>query len=353
MKRITYISKLKGDLSFSKIEELGKISQKKNQSVQITGTLVCFNNLFFQIIEGEDLEIDELYKKIKSDHRHEDILVLKSEDNIDKRFFPNWSMKVTNLDYNTDELSLPIKLLLQALVDSHLLIEKYTQPSVLKIIRDGINPLIMEPKEVERIILFGDIISYSYIAEQLSMKDVFLLLNTYFEICTRVITAKGGEVNKFIGDGLMAYFDGDAADYALEACIEILEELKQLRDTVPIHSPLSLLYSGYGLSKGKVLEGNMGSEIKMDYTLIGDAVNKAARLESHTRVVKKSIVLSELVKSSCQKEWDFIRLGQFYSEGNREQIVVYSINNELLYHYKDKENLSSEIEEFAKRFNIT
>ncbi len=350
MKRITYISKLKEKLSFSEIDELGKTFQKNNQTKNITGTLIYFNNLFFQIIEGAEKDIDTLFNKIKDDHRHEDLLTLKLENEISTRYFPDWSMKVTNLERKTDELTLPIKLLLQALIDSHLVIEKYTQPSVLKIISDGINPVTIQPKEVERIVVFGDILSYSSMAEQLGIEDIFLLINTYFEICTRIITKKGGEVNKFIGDGFMAYFNGDNADIALEACIEILKELKQLRITVPANSPLSLLYSGYGIDKGMVVEGNMGSEIKMDYTIIGDAVNTASRLENHTRVVEKSIVLSELVKTSCKKEWDFIRLGQFYLKGQREHTAVYSINDKLVDNFKDKENLSARIVAFAKKF---
>lgn len=351
MKRITYISKGREKLSFSEIDELGKTFQINNQAKQITGTLIYFNDLFFQIIEGAELDIDKLYNKIKNDHRHENILVLKLENEITERYFPDWSMKVTNLDQSTNELSLPIKLLLQALIDSHLLIEKYTQPRVLKIISEGINPMMIQPKKVERVVVFGDILSYSSLAEQLSIEDVFLVINTYFEICTRIITRKGGEVNKFIGDGLMAYFNGDDADLALEACIEILEELKQLRLTVAENSPLSLLYSGYGIAKGMVVEGNMGSDIKTDYTIIGDAVNIASRLEEHTRVVEKSIVLSELVKTSCKEKWDFTRMGKFYLKGKREHTAVYSINNKLVDNFKDKEDLSFRIETFAKKSN--
>ena len=136
MKRITYISKVSQKFSFEEIDKLGKKSQVNNQTKQITGTLIYFNDLFFQIIEGDEIEIDKLYNKIRNDHRHEDILALKMENDITERYFPDWSMKLTNLEHNTNELSLPVKLLFQALIDSHLLIEKYTQPSVLKIIRE-------------------------------------------------------------------------------------------------------------------------------------------------------------------------------------------------------------------------
>lgn len=80
-------------------------------------------------------------------------------------------------------------------------------------------------------------------------------------------------------------------------------------------------------------------------------MNKAAGIEGYTRVVKKSIVLSELVKLSCKKEWEFIRMGQFYLKGKRQHIVVYSINHELLNNFKNKAYLSSQIEEFVQKIN--
>ena len=349
MKRITYISSLKEKLSLSEIELIGQQARIKNEVVGITGILIYFDNLFFQIIEGGEDEIDALFMLIKSDHRHQNLLCLKADVDVNTRYFPEWSMKVINLDQRTDELTLPIKLLLQALIDSHHVIEKYTQSSILKTISEGINPLLLQPKQVERIIIFGDIISYSTLSEQLSIEDVFLVLNSYFEVCTRIITKKGGEVNKFIGDGLMAYFNGNDADKAIEACLEILEELEQVRKHAPDNSPLSLLYSGYGIAKGNVIEGNMGSDIKMDYTIIGDAVNTASRLESHTRIIEKSIVISELVKSCCKKDWDFVRMGQFYLKGRREHTAVYTLKNNLVDNFKDSEDLEVRIGEYVER----
>ncbi len=349
MRRITYISRLKEKLSLSEIESIGEAAKTKNDALGITGILIYFNDLFFQIIEGGANEIDDLYKSIKSDDRHQDILCLKGEFDLKLRYFPHWSMKVINLDKRTDELTLPIKLLLQALIDSHQVIEKYTQSSVLKVISGGINPLLIQPKQVDRIIVFGDVISYSTLSEQLSIEDVFLVLNSYFEVCTRIITKKGGEVNKFIGDGLMAYFDGDDADEAIEACLEILEELDQVRKLATSDSPLSLLYSGYGIAKGNVIEGNMGSDIKMDYTIIGDAVNTASRLESHTRFIEKSIVISELVKASCKKERDFIRMGKFYLKGKREHTAVYTLKDNLVDNFKEAADLPERIEAYVNR----
>ena len=169
MKRITYISRLKTKLSSYELNTLGVESQLNNKEAGITGILIYFNELFFQIIEGEDEAIHTLYKKIKEDKRHEDVLCLKTEENISELYFPEWSMKVINLDRRTDELSRPIKLLLQALLDSHTIVEKYTQSSVLKIISDGLNPLNVEPRQTERVILFGDILSYTYTTNRLKL----------------------------------------------------------------------------------------------------------------------------------------------------------------------------------------
>ena len=118
-----------------------------------------FEKMFFQILEGEDKDVEKLYKKIGKDPRHYDILSLKTED-VNERLFPNFHMKTINLDDNVDDLLRPIKILLQSVLESHSIIERYTQPSVLKIINKGLNPLAIKPVTIERVILFADIISY-------------------------------------------------------------------------------------------------------------------------------------------------------------------------------------------------
>ena len=193
---------LTNPLSIGEIHKIGAISSQNNQQMNITGLLVYFEKLFFQIIEGNDPQVDQLFIKIGKDPRHEDIVRLKTDYDIDQRLFPTWSMKTINLDDNVDELVRPIKILLQAVTESHTIIEQYTQPTILKILDKGINPLVVTPTRVDKIILFSDIVSYSSISERSSIEDVFLILNTYFEVCSRIILSKGGEVNKFLGDGL-------------------------------------------------------------------------------------------------------------------------------------------------------
>lgn len=330
MKRITYISRISQPLSGEEIDQIGITSSKNNVLIEVTGLLVYFEQLFFQIIEGDDQEVDRLFLKIGKDSRHSDVIRLKTEHEINERLFPTWFMKTINLDNNVDELVRPIKILLQNVVDSHSIIERYTQPAVLKILNQGINPLNIEPHPVEKIILFADILSYSTISEKMPIKTTLLVLNTYFEICSRIILSKGGEVNKFLGDGLMAYFDIGQADHAIQACLEIMEELQDLRRNVPDNSPLKTLNSGFGLAQGPVIEGNMGSKFKTDYTIIGDAVNIASRLEGLTREVKRALVLSASLTQSTKKHWKFVSLGKYKLKGMEQSSEVYSIDHRLV-----------------------
>ncbi len=324
------MSRLLSPLTTEEINNIGVVSSKNNQKANITGLLVYFRKLFFQIIEGDEREIDGLYARIKKDPRHSDILCLKTEHNIKERLFPSWSMKTIDLDSTTDDLIRPIKILLQTVVESHTIIERYTQPAVLNFLNEGINPLDVTPVPVEKVVLFGDIVSYSTISEKLSIEDVLLLINTYFEICSRVILNRTGEVNKFMGDGVMAYFNVDQADEALHACIEIFEELQDLRRSASGNSALKMLYAGFGISQGRVIEGNMGSRFKTDYTIIGDAVNVAARLEAFTRKIDRSLVLTEQVKEGTCEPWDFINLGNYNLKGMKKSSNVYTLDHEMV-----------------------
>ncbi len=336
MIRITYISKLAHPLSIKEVEAIGIISSQNNKRNNVTGLLVYFEKLFFQVLEGDDKEVDRLYAKIGKDSRHADILRLKTEYGISERLFPSWSMKMINLDNNVDDLMRPIKILLRTVLESHSIIERYTQPTILKTLNKGINPLNVAPFPIERIILFADIVSYSTISEKMPIEETLQFLNTYFEVCSRIILNKGGEVNKFMGDGLLAYFDIADADNAIHACLEIMEELRNLRKNSPENSPIKVLSSGFGLDQGLVIEGNMGSRFKTDYTIIGDPVNVAARLQELTRKVNHSLVLSESLKNSTKESWPFVNLGKYKLKGMEKNSEVYSIDHDLVKEFQKK-----------------
>jgi class 3 adenylate cyclase len=329
MKRLTYISKAAPLLPFSEIQSIGNVSIRNNQRDEITGVLLYLNGLFFQMIEGEAEKIDKLYEKILKDERHTDILCLKTEYHLTERKFPNWAMKTINLDEYSDVFIQPIKSLLQTVTESHRILEKYTQPSLFRIINSGINPLTLEPRSVEKIIFFSDILSFSTFTEKLPVTEVVALVNCYFTICSQIIASHGGEVAKFIGDCVMASFTMAQADAALQSSLEILRELHKLRENAAILSPLRLLYTGIGLACGTVIEGNFGSTVKMDYSLLGDAVNVAARLEALTRHLPYTLALTAEVKNHCQKPWPFINLGKQQTKGKQHLVEVYALEEEI------------------------
>ena len=126
----------------------------------------------------------------------------------------------------------------------------------------------------------------------------------------------------------MAYFDPEHTDDALQSCAEILVELRRQRNDAPPHSPLRLLFSGVGLALGSVLEGTMGSSVKMDYTIIGEPVNTAARLEALTRTLDTPVLMTEAVKQATQQRWDIAYAGTF-DTGRHENTQVYSLATEL------------------------
>ncbi len=345
MKRLTYISDFSRSLTRKEIEGIGKISQTNNSREGITGVLLSCSGIFFQILEGEEEAIDNLYEKILQDDRHHKILCLKSELNVSERRFPEWSMEVIVLDENNDILMQPIKILLQTLGESQTILASYTQSGVLEAIANGVNPLTLTPRYTEKIIFFADIVSFSSITEKLPVTEVVELLNQFFTICTKAITSRGGEVTKFIGDCVMAHFNGDRADDALQASLDILSELEILRNQVPINSPLRVLYIGIGLSKGTVLEGNIGSQTKKEYTVIGDAVNVAARIEALTRQLNRFLVFSAPVRMGLSDRWRPVRLGDFHTKGREEIVEVYSIDDLLTFQKSDFHKLKQEIKQ--------
>jgi adenylate cyclase len=324
MKRITYISQLTPGVTAQDINAIAAVSVRNNQRLGVTGVLLYTAGIFFQIIEGEAATLDALYTKIAADPRHADVICLHSE-NMSARLYPHWDMHTINLDQADDPLTRPFKALLQHLGQTHQIIQKYTQPAVTQLLESGVNPLLIPARTCEKIILFSDIVGFSRLSEDLPVTEVAALVNCYLDIVSQCISAYGGEVSKYIGDSVMAYFSPAQADAALQAGREIIQRLSAQRAQAPAGSAFAQLSSGVGLAAGTVLEGNFGSALKMDYTIIGDAVNIAARLESLTRHLGYPVLLSRAVMLYCVKPWPFIPVGRHPLKGKNVEVDVFGI----------------------------
>lgn len=329
MKRITYISEATHEIDADTLDSISTVSQRNNQQLGVTGVLIFLKGFFFQVIEGEEATLDQLYHKIAQDPRHKNITCLKTELAIKQRLFGEWSMRAINLGEAEDLILTPVKQLLQSVTESHRILEHYTQPTVSRIIQSGRNPLAEKPKLVNKIVLFSDIMGFSTFTEKLPVEQVVQLVNNYLAICTQSVAKNGGEVMKFIGDAMMAAFDEDQADAALQTALDILEQLQQLRDNCGEREPCHWLYTGIGIAAGSMIEGNVGFANRIDYTLLGDAVNVAARLEALTRHLPYSLAFTNTVRIACRQAWPFVPLGQHEAKGKEEILDVFSVANSL------------------------
>lgn len=328
MIRLTYISQAINGLDPATVQHIGEISARNNQAAEITGVLLFIDGVFFQILEGDEAVVKQLYEKILADERHNNIICLKTERNVETRMFPEWAMKVVDLGQCEEMIARPLNSLLHTLGESYQLIDKYTQPAISKMMMQGINPLTVPPKLVKKIVMFSDIMAFSTFTEVLPETEIITLVNHYCTRCTEIITAHGGEVIKFIGDCVMASFDGTQADVALAAAVEILKQFKYIRQETSPDNPLSLLYTGIGMAYGEVIQGNMGSALKMDYTLLGDTVNVASRLEGLTRQLPYSLAICADLKQQCQNDWTFVALGKYQVKGKQNTVEVYSLDHQ-------------------------
>lgn len=130
-------------------------------------------------------------------------------------------------------------------------------------------------------LLFADIRGFTTLAEQESPERLHALLNAYFRVMIAAITAHGGVVDKFVGDKVMALFcaTGDPASTA-ENAVRAAQQVRKDVETLSASGTLPAIALGIGLNTGEVVIGNVGSEERMDFTAIGDAVNVADRLQS-------------------------------------------------------------------------
>lgn len=326
MKRIFYVSRFARPLTKRDIGAIHESAARYNQKHGVTGILVCLGDMFFQALEGKEAIVDKLYnERILRDRRHRNVLCLNSVNGVSVRMFPEWDMRVFDLNEETEVLPLAFRQMLTALLESSQIISQYTQPSVLRMLERGVNPTLVKPRRMRATVLFSDILGFSHFAERLKPVELIDLVNSHVDACTDQIHRHGGQVNKLLGDGVLAYFPQEETDAAVAAATGILADMKRRRRRAPGTSAHHVLYGGIGLANGLVYEGNIGSALKRDFTVLGNTVNLASRLESLTRVMNVRLVATASVSKRARPSWDFESLGKHKLKGQSKALEIFGL----------------------------
>ena len=182
-------------------------------------------------------------------------------------------------------------------------------------------------------ILFSDIRSFTTISEGLAPDELVESLNKYFEFMVDVITGHNGIVDKYIGDAIMAFFGApvhhknDALKSVL-AGLDMIEKLEEFNKWQIKHGRDEFKI-GVGINYGVVTIGNIGSEKKMDYTVIGDMVNLASRLEGLTKLYKEPLLISESLHRKVSKDLHCRMVDRVIVKGKTKGVNIYSVRKNL------------------------
>ena len=220
------------------------------------------------------------------------------------------------------------------------LLGQTTSPAVASQLWDQRDALLrdgqFEGKQVEATVLFTDTQDFTTISEQLSPADLLTWLNRGMGLLVQEITNQGGIINKFTGDGLLAVFgapisQGKAVDarHAIDAALAITNRLEQLNRELSAEQAPPMRVR-IGIHAGPVIAGSMGSSTRLEYTVMGDTVNCASRLENLARVPSDRVCRTLLSRQTLQQcvHDDLIwrSVGRFQVKGRQQVVDVLELN---------------------------
>ncbi len=206
---------------------------------------------------------------------------------------------------------------------------KYMSQNVMQRVVENIDNLGLGGKRAVVTVLFADIRGFTSMSEKMSAQQVSEFLNEYFSEMEPIITSYNGIINKFIGDAIMAIFgepiqDENHAQNAVKCAYAMLQKVEKLhkkwyREGKPE------IEIGIGINTGEVFVGNIGSENRMEYTVIGDTVNLASRLESYNKMYKTKMLISASTYKAVKDIADIIKIPEVQIRGKANKIDIYEV----------------------------
>ncbi|MGA1868948.1 MAG: CHASE2 domain-containing protein [bacterium] len=206
--------------------------------------------------------------------------------------------------------------------------KQYLNPTLVEELAENPDSLRLGGGKKELTVLFSDIRGFTTISEGLTPEQLVHIINTYLSAMTKIILRNNGLVDKFIGDAIMAIF---GAPFPFEqhpqmACATALSMIEELKRVKPMWHEEGFpdINIGVGINTGPMVIGNMGSEERFDYTVLGDSVNLASRLEGLCKQYGTNIIVSEFTAKKIEgfilRELDMVKV-----KGKEQAIKIYDI----------------------------
>ena len=234
---------------------------------------------------------------------------------------------------NFEDLELTMKKTIAYVIQMRETLQAIKENNILKMYVDHNVLTFMGSREYEKSltanevvtasVAFIDICSFTAISEKENPDTVVKMLNQYFDLMVKEIIAQDGTIDKFIGDAIMAVFKGDYhLDRAIDACLAIRNKINKLPEENGFEPKVSI-----GINSGEMISGNIGSATlkRLDYTVIGDTVNTAQRLQANAGSGK--ILITEYCYNSVKESFNCKLIGNTVLKNKTGEIMLYEVLN--------------------------
>lgn len=185
-------------------------------------------------------------------------------------------------------------------------------------------------KHVDASVMFADIRSFTTIAEMQDPAETIDMLNSYFALMFDAVTNNRGTVNQVIGDGLVAVFGApmyfeEHREYAVRAAVDMLDRLKLFNQQQSAKNK-PRIQIGIGIASGQMIAGYIGTQSRAIYTCIGDIVNLASRIESHTKVALRPLLIDSNTREGLTGNYQLEELGPSLFRGKQQPVDIFSVS---------------------------
>lgn len=206
---------------------------------------------------------------------------------------------------------------------------KYISEDIMRNVVKNIDELKLGGKKANVTVLFADIRGFTSMSEKLSADEVSVILNEYFTEIEPIVSKYNGVINKFIGDAVMAIFGAPIEDEnhpknAVRCACDMLTKVDELQEKW-LKEGKPKIEIGIGINTGEAFVGNIGSEKRMEYTVIGDMVNLASRIEGNNKIYKTNLLISSSTFDYVRGIVDTIKISNVKIRGKEHSLDLYEV----------------------------